>query len=614
MPTRLILRHLCFTGPDQTPAILTFERGLNVLYGASDTGKSFVLESIDFMLGGKKPLRDIKERIGYDQVFLGVETTDGSTFTLYRSTSGGGFYLFEGLHQSFPEDVEATLLAPQHTKGKDDSLSSFLLAKVGLEGKKVRKNTQGTNQQFTFRNLARFCVVAEGDIQDQRSPIESGQVITRTAEYSAFKLLLTGLDDSAVIPAQKNSALSQSQAGKIEILDEILSNLKDRFSGVFHVVGELDESLAKHEAMIAIESQNLQSSESEYQVLVSRRDSLRFKLQNGIERRGEIQDLQARFTLLDQHYQSDLSRLASIREAGSLMAALPEHTCSLCGAAPKDQHKKSDCDGNIEAVVSASDAEIAKIILLRKELNDTIVQLKQEADSFDHLIPNLRGELATLEEQIKPLRPVLIERRTYYANLVDGRAAIRNELALYDQLVELQTRRSKIQVLLEAEESTSQPTTDFPTSVLDEFAQQVEQVLKAWHLPGADRIQFNETDRDLIIDGSRRGSHGKGMRSITHAAFTIGLLEYCKNKNLPHPGFVVLDSPLLAYRQPEGDEDDLRGTDVQDRFYEYLVQWVDAQVLIIENVTPPEAVQKSPTAQIFTGNNKLGRYGFFPNF
>ncbi len=613
MPTRLILRHLCFTGPDQPPAILTFERGLNVLYGASDTGKSFVLEAIDFMLGGKKPLRDIKERIGYDKVFLGIETTDGSIFTLYRSTSGGSFYLFEGLHQSFPQDVEALSLAPQHKKGKDDSLSSFLLEIVGLNGKKIRKNNKGINQQFTFRNLARFCVVAEGAIQDQRSPIESGQAISETAEYSAFKLLLTGLDDSAIIPAQKNSTLSQSQAGKLEILDEILSNLKEKFSGALPAAEELDEALAKHESMIAIEFQNLQSSESEYQILVSRRDSLRFKLQNGVERRGEIQDLHTRFALLDQHYQSDLSRLASIREAGSLMAVLPEHTCSLCGAEPKDQHKKSDCDGNIEAVVSASDAESAKILLLRRELNDTIAQLKQEADGFDHLIPNLRGELATIEEQIKPLRPALIERRIYYANLVDGRAAIRNELALYDQLVELQTRRSKIQVLLEAEGNTSQPTTDFPISVLDEFAQQIERVLKAWHLPGAERVQFNETDRDLIIDGSRRGSHGKGMRSITHAAFTIGLLEYCKSKNLPHPGFIVLDSPLLAYRQPEGDEDDLRGTDVQDRFYEYLAQWEDAQVLIIENVTPPDAVQKSPTTQIFTGNHNLGRYGFFPD-
>ena len=40
----------------------------------------------------------------------------------------------------------------------------------------------------------------------------------------------------------------------------------------------------------------------------------------------------------------------------------------------------------------------------------------------------------------------------------------------------------------------------------------------------------------------------------------IGLMEFCLERNLPHPNFVVLDSPLLAYWKPEGDDDDLRGT------------------------------------------------------
>lgn len=31
-----------------------------------------------------------------------------------------------------------------------------------------------------------------------------------------------------------------------------------------------------------------------------------------------------------------------------------------------------------------------------------------------------------------------------------------------------------------------------------------------------------------------------------HAAVTIGLLEYGQGGELPHPGFVMLGSPLLA--------------------------------------------------------------------
>ncbi|ENI4023168.1 AAA family ATPase [Pseudomonas aeruginosa] len=48
--------HLCFLGffgPNKEPACVSFGAGLNVIYGASNTGKSFIVEAIDFMLGGK---------------------------------------------------------------------------------------------------------------------------------------------------------------------------------------------------------------------------------------------------------------------------------------------------------------------------------------------------------------------------------------------------------------------------------------------------------------------------------------------------------------------------------------------------------------------------------
>lgn len=68
----LIIRHLIFTGPNRESAKLHFEKGLNVLYGASETGKSFALEAINYMLGAKE-LRDIPERVGYNKILLGIE-------------------------------------------------------------------------------------------------------------------------------------------------------------------------------------------------------------------------------------------------------------------------------------------------------------------------------------------------------------------------------------------------------------------------------------------------------------------------------------------------------------------------------------------------------------
>jgi hypothetical protein len=87
----------------------------------------------------------------------------------------------------------------------------------------------------------------------------------------------------------------------------------------------------------------------------------------------------------------------------------------------------------------------------------------------------------------------------------------------------------------------------------------------------------------------------------------------CKSKSTPHPGFVILDSPLLAYRAPEGTEDDLRGTDLDERFYDYLAGLPDdRQVIVVENIDPPAAIKAKPQVEMFSGNPHTGRYGFFP--
>jgi hypothetical protein len=154
---------------------------------------------------------------------------------------------------------------------------------------------------------------------------------------------------------------------------------------------------------------------------------------------------------------------------------------------------------------------------------------------------------------------------------------------------------------------------DLSTSTADKFATLVRDILVAWHFPKIDRVHFDMKVRDLVINGKSRTSYGKGLRAITQAAFTLGLLEFCRLNDTPHAGFAVLDSPLLSYKAPEGNEDDLRGTDLKDQFYTYLAAWSgDRQVLIVENTDPPASVESLPQATKFSGLPGVGRAGYFP--
>ena len=47
----LQLRKILFRGQTKE-SVLSFSSGINVICGSSDTGKSFLAETLDFMLGG----------------------------------------------------------------------------------------------------------------------------------------------------------------------------------------------------------------------------------------------------------------------------------------------------------------------------------------------------------------------------------------------------------------------------------------------------------------------------------------------------------------------------------------------------------------------------------
>jgi AAA domain len=612
---RFQVRALSFHGPGREPAIVNFGPGLNVIYGASNTGKSFIVDAIDFMFGGKGPLRDIPERVGYDQIVLAIETQDGAQFSLLRSTAGGAFSMFDGLYSEALPGGQGAPLADQHNDRRDDNLSMFLLSKLQLTHRKIRRNQRGDLQSLSFRNLARLVIVNEEEIIQQRSPLSDGNYVADTANSSVFKLLLMGIDDSSLATARHQTPEHQTRGAQLDLLDQLIDDYRKKVKELAGPPAELEEQLGRLERTMAAHGQQLTVSEAEYRDVAGQRRVLLKKLEEARNRLTEIRNLLERFELLGQHYRSDVERLRGIEEAGNLFTALGDATCPLCGALPEHHRLSEDCDGNINGAVAAARAEIAKIEMRQNELADTIVALQREARSFERRLPAIEKSVSALSERIESIvAPNLRRLRSSYGELADKRGEVREALGLHQTLTDLEERKD----VLEREDAASGNVSNFAdielsTSTVDKFSTVVLDLLKQWHFPSADRVHFDMKARDLVINGKNRTSFGKGLRAITQAAFTIGLLEYCSREDTPHPGFVVLDSPLLSYREPDNAADDLRGTDLNTHFYTYL-QGVksDRQIVIVENTDPPARVQTSALSLKFTGLLGIGRFGLFP--
>jgi hypothetical protein len=615
MTKGLRLRSLSFHGPVRTSALIEFGPGLNVIYGASNTGKSFIVNTIDFMLGGRGPVRDIPERIGYAEVLLAVETLSGDEFTIRRSVEGGAFRVYDGLYGATLPEGDGRTLAEQHSDRNDDNLSAFLLKQLDLSGRRIRRNKRGDTNSLSFRNVARLLIVDEEEIIQQRSPLSDGNVIADTPNTATFKLLLTGVDDSALQAAQPKSPEEQTRGAQLELLDQLIDDYRRQVKELAGPREELEDQLGRLDETMSAQGEQLAITEAEYRDYSIRRRDVAKKLEDGRNRLGEVTALLDRFTLLEAHYRSDIARLQAIVEAGSLFGALSDATCPLCGSAPEHHRLADDCDGNVDRVVEASRAEMAKIELRQTELAATITDLRKEAVAFERRLPTLEQSIQSLSSEIdRVVAPNLRQLRTSYKSLADKGGEVREALAIHRGLQDLEDRKAQ----LEKEDETvsggaNSSDVDLSTTIADKFATVVLEILTAWHFPDIQRVHFDTKLRDLVINGKNRTSYGKGLRAITQAAFTIGLMEYCRRNDTPHPGFTVLDSPLLSYKAPEGNDDDLRGTDLKDRFYTYLSAMPqNRQVLVIENTDPPADVQQLPQAIKFSGSPGADRIGFFP--
>lgn len=607
------LHKLSFTGPARDTAELDFALGLNVICGASETGKSFVAEAIDFMLGSATELRDIGERVGYDRVHaVWTFPQEEEVRELIRPATGGD-YVLKPAH----DFEEFTPLKAKAHLANTNTLSAFVLSRLGLFPKKIRKNAKNETNTFSIRDLSRLILVQDSDIDKRKSPFLSGQTLSETPDYSALRLLLTGVDDSALTVVTEASRIANQRVeGKLELLDEMIAQLQAEVDAIT-VGSESDarEQLDRIEATMERRRQVLTASREEVSVVEEARRSAYAEATKRRRRAEEIDELSARFALLDEHYENDLARLEAIRETGSYFSFLEQQPCPLCGAAPGDHVAAEACDGDTDRVVAAAQIELDKIVGLRSDLETTAKDLateraalvvdfngfKAEYTRYDGL---LSGELSRNSTLLQ----------TMYQEAIEARAGARATVRSFERLAELREQRKALTVAEVDAEKQERASSKISKTVLDDLSQIVLSILKAWDFPDADRVHFDEKDRDFVIDGKPRGARGRGLRAITHAASTIGLLEYCQKMKLPHPGFVVMDSPLLAYFEPDGDEDDLRGTDLKLRFYRYLIErHADSQIIIIENTPPPEELADRMALTVFTKNPHHGRYGLFPH-
>jgi len=589
-------------GSNVKDAFVNFKKGLNVIQGPSDTGKTYIYQCINYLLGASDAPKDIDEAKLYTEVFLELVTKSNKTFTIQSDLKGGDLKVFQSSIEELTFDHEFELLSRKHDPNSEETISAFFLKLNNVYGSKVRTNAQGKTRQVSYRDFVKFSMIDEIRMFTDKS-IVYDNYMKKTEGANILKYIATGLDDSSIITKLSNKEITNKR-GKLEMLNELIKDLE---GDILKLQNNPSDNLEEIIDQINSLTESHEKLHQNYVSLNSRRKEVIAQYDNKNTEKKVLEELLERSTILDLHYNSDIKRLNSTIEASYLLRDDPiaKSECPLCKSEIEHQ-----CDEvEITTIIDSCSAEIKKIVKLKLELQSTLKLLHREIKSLNKDVDSLSKDIESLTVNLDNNIGIEISKLAEAIGILNNKKSHFLGINIkQSQLEKYIAQRKSIKKII-SQANTKGNYDSLSTAYMTSISNQVEEILKALKYPNLSAVSYSEENFDIVISGKDRRVSGKGYRAILYATFIVALHELVGDSEYSI-GIPILDSPLVTYKETDKDSDGI-STDLAMNFYRYLATTskID-QIIIIENDPPPSDIENEIHFIKFTKLDNVGRYGF----
>lgn len=605
MNSGFIINKLRLTGEAVRNAEVSFTRGTNIVSGPSNTGKTFIFQCINYMLGSSRIPKFIQEVRPYSNIYLEITSHTGITYTLKSDLKGGDFHLYQNEIDKITFDQNYDTLSRKHNPNSEETISAFLLKLNNTYPKKIRTNAKGKTRQISYRDIVRFLLINEERIITEDSLIES-HYTKATEEKNVLKYIVSGQDDSDIVTVLSKTEVTNKR-GRLELLKELIieagydiHRMKDDSNNesLEHLIQRIEELKNTYQII-----------NDDYISLSSQRNDLSIGLESSNSKRRELEELYKRSNLLKNHYETDIERLKSTIEASVLLKDKNDESyyCPFCKN--KIPH---DCDVNdINEIIESCYAEIKKINGLLFELMESVNLIFSEINEVEAVIDNLTSKKQEIEDKLEndleiKLKSILEsidslnEKKSHLLGINIKQAQVQNYIS----------QKEKLEDILSSSKEGNEYET-LTTANMSTISRQLEIVLEGINYPKLTAVSYSEDKSDFVISGEDRSLFGKGYRAIIYASFIVAIQELLFDKDYSI-GIPVLDSPLVTYKKPNSNNEEIP-IDLAMDFYRYISSNDSLnQIIIIENEEPPADILGNVNQIIFTRSEVIGRYGFVP--
>ena len=590
------------TGPGVKPSSISFERGMNIIHGASNTGKTYVLLCIDYLLGSDNiPFE--KEDTGYDTISMVLMNPDGDIVQVTRTIDDGE----DGSKKSNSVLVTSSLDWVEDgdykisTKRKDAiEYGDLLLNLMGIPTDiKIISNQKGKTSRLTLRSLLHFFFFNFRAITSGKSVIYNSKLTNSvTADVNKLSFLLTGRADDPsnteteeVKKAKKNAV--------IKYIRDVIQNYEGRRALLAEKLAEAgDVTLDDHIASITTELKELDAQIREASSTGSRPSAEIYTIDNELEQEKILSD---RYFQLSTQFESDLERLMFISQGES------ESTAELLDKCPFCRHQ-IEHEQTRTTYRQATNAEASKIEKSLSGLRAAQEDTKAKVDELTARRESLARELDVNTHLIN----------TEFQPKVKG---LKDTLKLYDEMNGLQNEMNLVNGMLEAFYQDMGDTINaeikvekydakdhFDDTLFEQLSAAVGSAVKECGYPDCKSARLLKSTFDLIVDGKQKSREGQGYTAFLNSTFAFALMKFIEANGVYGFRMLMIDSPTLSLKQNVDTPIDER---MSTSLFRYMIEQADdCQIIIAENELPEGVDYSKANMTFFTKKKNEGRYGF----
>lgn len=585
------IEKIIVTGSGKTDSIIELSNGVNIIYGPSNTGKTYIVKCIDYMFGSEREPIDIST--GYQYIKIIVRTQCG-TITMSRKIGENKIEVSSN-DNNVPSGKYATKASRTNY---DKTINSVWLSLIGINDLHlVISNENYKKQILSWRTFSHMFMLTETKIISEYSAILSGRDTSNTAVIASLIFLLSGQDfaetetkDTKEIKEAKKNAVKAYINKELfrlsERNQELLAQLKENPN--IDIAVEIEKIMAE----ISTNEKRINSSIEGNQKILA-------QLYEKNENLSECNVLLNRYDELTTQYDADLKRLNFIVDGeANLNASFSTH-CPFC-------------DGEVvvkknQNYIDAAKSDYKKIKLQAKDLESASKELRSEKLSLEQEIGTLMAKKKSIEELIeKELKPQVFnlkEKLSAYKDAIE----CQKEIDILKKLSEQKTADMIENDTDEESELKFKVKEHLDYSFINELSNGIKSFLENCNYDNLLSVIFDKADMDIVINGKKKSSNGKGYNAYFNSVVAIVLSRYMESKAKYSPDFLVLDSPILSLKEKETKKP---SETMRNTLFENIVDnQKGIQTIVIENEIP-EINYKDANIIHFTKEKNNGRYGF----